>query len=267
MKKKMSVSAMSLMLLIAMALASCTSHKQVPYLQNSKDFKAATSHSGVSEPVILPYDMLTISVVNAQDAMAAMSYNLIMPVDNSIIKSMTSQPALQNYVVDANGCVNIPNIGEVSLAGKTIHEAEEIVLAKVASAFTVPPTVTVRFVDYKISVLGEVAVPGTYTVKNGKVNILQALSLAKDLTIYGERENVKIIREDANGKQNIYEVNLNDAALLNSPYYYLQQNDVVYVTPNKSKAKNSDVGSSTSLWFSGTSIAVSLISLLFNILR
>lgn len=267
MKKNLSVSAMSLILLFVMALASCTSYKQVPYLQNSKDFKSEASQPNVTEPVILPYDMLTISVVNAQDAMAAMSYNLIMPLDNSVIKSMTSQPALQNYVVDANGCVNIPNVGEVSLAGKTIHEAEEIVLAKVASAFTVPPTVTVRFVDYKISVLGEVTAPGTYTIKNGKVNVLQALSLARDLTIYGERENVKIIREDANGKQNIYEVNLNDAALLNSPYYYLQQNDIVYVTPNKSKAKNSDIGSSTSLWFSGTSVAVSLISLLFNILR
>ena len=267
MKKKLSVSLMSLTLLIVMVLASCTSYKQVPYLQNSKDYNPEALQPKVSEPVILPYDMLTISVVNAQDAVAAMSYNLIMPVDNSVIKTMTSQPALQNYVVDANGCVNIPNIGEVSLAGKTIREAEEVVLAKVSAAFKVPPTVTVRFVDYKISVLGEVTAPGTYTIKNGKVNVLQALSLARDLTIYGERENVKIIREDANGKQNIYEVNLNDAALLNSPYYYLQQNDIVYVTPNKSKAKNSDVGSSTSLWFSGTSIAVSLISLLFNILR
>lgn len=267
MKKNLSVSAMSLILLFVMALASCTSYKQVPYLQNSRDFKSDALQPNVTEPVIMPYDMLTISVVNAQDAMAAMSYNLIMPMDNSVIRSMTSQPTLQNYVVDANGCVNIPNVGEVSLAGKTIHEAEEIVLAKVASAFTIPPTITVRFVDYKISVLGEVTAPGTYTIKNGKVNILHALSLARDLTIYGERENVKIIREDANGKQNIYEVNLNDAALLNSPYYYLQQNDVVYVTPNKSKAKNSDVGSSTSLWFSGTSVAVSLISLLFNILR
>ena len=267
MKKIMTKSVVSVLLFVVTVLASCTSYKQVPYLQNSKDFEAFTAQSTVSEPVILPYDLLTISVVSAQDLSAAMSFNLIGPADNSMIRTLTTQPVMQNYIVDARGCVNIPNVGEVFLAGKTIQQAEELVLGKVKSAFAVPPTVTVRFVDYKISVLGEVTAPGTYTIKNGKVNILQALSLARDLTVYGMRENVKIIREDANGVQNIYEVNLNDASLLNSPYYYLQQNDIVYVTPNKSKAKNSDVGSSTSLWFSGTSIAVSLISLLFNILR
>lgn len=126
---------------------------------------------------------------------------------------------------------------------------------------------TVRFVDFKVSVLGEVAAPGTYSVKNGKVNIFEALALARDLTVYGMRDNVKIIREDKSGKKNIYEVNLNDANILTSPYYYLQQNDVVYVTPNKSKAKNSDIGSSTSLWFSATSILISLTSLMYNILK
>ena len=248
-------------------VASCTSYKKVPYLQNSKDFESVVSQATVTEPVIQPYDMLTITVVSAQDLKAAMSFNLIMPSDNSVLKTLTSQPSLQNYIVDSKGCVNIPNVGEVHIAGKTISEAEEFVLGKVKSAFAVPPTVTVRFVDYKISVLGEVTAPGTYTVKNGKVNILQALSLARDLTIHGERSNVKIIREDANGVQNVYEVDLNDASLLNSPYYYLQQNDIVYVTPNKVKSRNSDIGSSTSLWFSGTSVAISLISLLFNILN
>ena len=87
------------------------------------------------------------------------------------------------------------------------------------------------------------------------------------LTVYGTRDNVKVIREDETGKKNVYELNLNDVAILNSPYYYLQQNDIVYVTPNKSKAKNSDIGSSTSLWFTGTSIVISLASLLLNILN
>ena len=266
MKKILTKITMLVSLLAVMAVSSCTSYKKVPYLQNSQEMKAV-SQTAVAEPVILPYDLLTIVVVSSQDTKAAMAYNLIAPSENSAAGSLTSQPALQNYIVDASGCVNIPIVGEVNLAGKTLKEAEELVLAKVKSAFAVPPTVTVRFVDYKISVLGEVTAPGTYTVKNGKVNVLQALSLARDLTVYGRRDNVKIIREDANGAQNVYEIDLNDAALLNSPYYYLQQNDIVYVTPNKSKAKNSDIGSSTSLWFSGTSIAVSLISLLFNILN
>lgn len=256
-----------LSLLAVLAFASCTSYKKVPYLQNSKDFKSSEQASQVKEPVIQPHDLLTISVVSSQNQQAAMSYNLIAPVDNSYTKSLTTQPALQNYVVDAEGCVIVPNVGKVSLAGLTIPQAEALVLEKVKGAFNEPPTVVVRFVDYKISVLGEVTAPGTYTVKNGKINVLQALALARDLTVYGMRDNVKIIREDANGTKNVYEVNLNDASLLNSPYYYLQQNDVVYVTPNKSKAKNSDVGSTTSLWFSGTSILISLVSLLYNIIN
>lgn len=267
MKKILTKNVMLLLLLVVVLATSCNSYKKVPYLQNSGNVNPFVAESVVSEPVIMPYDMLTITVVSAQDLKAAMSFNLIMPSDNSVLKTVISQPTLQNYIVDSKGCVNIPNVGEVHIAGKTISEAEEFVLGKVKSAFAVPPTVTVRFVDYKISVLGEVTAPGTYTIKNGKVNILQALSLARDLTIYGERSNVKIIREDATGVQNVYEVDLNDAALLNSPYYYLQQNDVIYVTPNKAKSKNSDIGSSTSLWFSGTSVAISLISLLFNILN
>ena len=260
MKKILTKNAMLLLLLTVVFATSCNSYKKVPYLQNSGNLKTYAGNSAISEPVIMPYDMLTITVVSTQDLKAAMSFNLIMPSDNSTVKTLTTQPALQHYVVDSKGCVNIPNVGEVHIAGKTISEAEELVLSKVESAFAVPPTVTVRFVDYKISVLGEVTAPGTYTIKNGKVNILQALSLARDLTIYGERSNVKIVRENADGAQNVYEIDLNDAALLNSPYYYLQQNDIVYVTPNKAKSKNSDIGSSTSLWFSGTSVAISLIT-------
>ena len=140
-------------------------------------------------------------------------------------------------------------------------------LDKVKGAFAVPPVVIVRFADYKISVLGEVASPGTYNSKNGRMNILEALSLAGDLTLYGQRDNVKIIREVANGEKKVYEINLNDAALLNSPLYNLQQNDVVYVTPNKSRAKGADVSASTSLWISGTSIAISIANLILNITR
>jgi polysaccharide export outer membrane protein len=116
-------------------------------------------------------------------------------------------------------------------------------------------------------VLGEVARPGTFTVSREKITVLEALAQAGDLTIYGVRNNVQLIREDANGQKAIYFLNLNDANIINSPYYYLQQNDVLYVTPNKVKAQNSSVGSMTTLWFSATSILISLTSLLYNILK
>ena len=109
--------------------------------------------------------------------------------------------------------------------------------------------------------------PGSYQVSREKINVLEALAQAGDLTIYGVRENVKLIREDAKGKKRIYLINLNDANLLTSPYYYLQQNDIVYVEPNKVKARNSSIGQSTTLWISATSILISMASLLYNILK
>lgn len=255
-----------LMLLSLLAVTSCTSYKKVPYLQNSSEFDAS-SVAELHEARIMPQDLLNITIVNPENAAVSMAYNLVAPMDMSRTSSLTTQPALQNYIVGNDGTVAIPTLGTVKIAGMTLSEAEKHIHGLVKGAFSADPSVTVRFVDFRISVLGEVTAPGTYTVKNGKVNVFEALALARDLTVYGMRDNIKIIREDKDGKKNIYEVNLNDANILTSPYYYLQQNDVVYVTPNKSKAKNSDIGSSTSLWFSATSILISLTSLMYNILK
>lgn len=256
-----------LSLLSLLFLASCTSYKKVPYMQNSDEWAKMEQTIAVHEPRIMPGDMLNILVTNPDNPFTSMSYNLVSPADISRSLSMQTAPTLHDYLVDADGYVVIPNIGKVQIAGKTIAEAEQLIFEKAKSGFASTPVVVVRFVNFKISVLGEVAAPGSYIIKNGKVTILEALALARDLTIYGQRENVKIVREDADGKRTVAVVDLNDASLLASPYYYLQQNDVVYVTPNESKAKNSDIGSSTSLWFSGTSILISLASLLYNILK
>lgn len=254
------------MFAVLLAATSCTSYKKVPYLQNSGEIDYAAIDTKLHEPTIQPQDLLNIVIVNPVDGTSSLSYNLISPTEASGMY-LTTQPTLQNYIVDNDGVVTIPNVGRVKIAGLTIPEAEKLILGKVEGAFEATPSVTVRFVNFKISVLGEVNGPGSFTIKNGKVNVFDALALARDLTIYGERDNVKIIRENKDGERSINEVNLNDANIITSPFYYLQQNDVVYVTPNKSKARNSDIGSSTSLWFSGTSIFISLTSLLYNILK
>ena len=256
-----------LSLLSLLLLASCTSYKKVPYLQNSRDWDGVEQTLAVYEPRVMPNDMLNIIVSNQDNPASSLAYNLVTASDNTRGQYLSSQPMLQSYLVDAEGCVTIPNVGKLHVAGKTISEVEQCVFDRVKNSFSSVPVVIARFVDFKISVLGEVTAPGSFTIKNGKITLLEALALARDLTIYGQRENVKIVREDADGKRTVAEVNLNDASLLDSPYYYLQQNDVVYVTPNESKAKNSDIGSSTSLWFSGTSILISLTSLLFNIIK
>jgi SLBB domain. len=121
--------------------------------------------------------------------------------------------------------------------------------------------------DYKISVLGEVARPGAFTVSDEKINVLQALSMAGDLTIYGRRDVVKILRELPDGQKNIVTLNLNDKNLIFSPYFYLQQGDVVYVEPNQAKAKGSDVGIGTSILISVASVVIGVASLIVTIAK
>ena len=265
--KKIHLFFTALVILLLLSATSCTSYKNVPYLQNSADLSNIQQYQNVFDAKIQPKDLLVINVVSPMDPSASAPYNLTVGIPYEGKQTLTTQATLQTYLVDNDGYINFPVIGKLRVAGKTITEVEEMVYAKIESAFVEKPVVTVRYHNFKISVLGEVTSPGTYSVSNGKVTVFEALALARDLTIYGRRDNVKLIRENAEGIKEIHEINLNDVAVLTSPYYYLQQNDVLYVTPNKAKAKNSDIGNSTSLWFSATSILISLTSLLYNILR
>lgn len=258
--------------LVAMAfvllMGSCGSTKNVAYLQNSVEVDLSKS-SYLYDARIMPKDQLTITV-STTDPDAAIPFNLTVPTAYTANqRSSYSQPMLQMYLVDNDGNINFPIVGNLHLGGMTKAEAESYIQERINPymAKGQNPIVTVRMSTYQISVLGEVARPGSFPVSREKITILEALAQAGDLTIYGQRENVKLIREDSQGKKTIYEINLNDANLINLPYYYLQQNDVIYVTPNKVKAQNSSVGSMTTLWFSATSILISLTSLLYNILR
>lgn len=134
-------------------------------------------------------------------------------------------------------------------------------------AATENPIVTVRMSSYRVTVTGEVNRPGVIPVSTEKMSVIEALAQAGDLTVYGKRDNIMLIREDETGQKSMVRLNLNDANLINSPYYYLQQNDILYVEPNSVKAKNSGIGPSTTLWFSFVSIVTSVASLLFNVLR
>ena len=180
-----------------------------------------------------------------------------------------SNRVVQTYLVDNEGCIEFPVLGRLEVGGLTKSLCEKMIHDKIVPYLNAAenPVVTVRMSNYKISVLGEVARPGMFTVGNEKINIFEALAQAGDLTIWGVRDRVKLIRESAKGRKEIHTLNLNDANIINSPYYYLQQNDIVYVEPNKVKARNSGVGQTTSLWLTSTSILVSLTSLLYNILK
>lgn len=261
------ISFFALIVTTAFLLGSCGSTKNVAYFQNSDTVDLSQSQF-LYDAKIMPKDQLTITVSTTNDE-AAVPFNLTVPTPQSVnSRSSYSQAMLQTYLVDNSGNITYPIIGEIHVGGLTKSEAENMIREKIKiyMAETENPIVTVKMTGYQISVIGEVARPGTFTVSREKITVLEALAQAGDLTIYGMRNNVQLIREDADGKKAIYFLNLNDANLINSPYYYLQQNDVIYVTPNKVKAQNSSVGSMTSLWFSATSILISLTSLLYNIL-
>ena len=258
------------LLLLPFLLTACQSYKKVPYFQNVEVVNEVEQQEKLYDAKIMPKDLLTI-VVSCTGPELAIPFNLTVASNAGIAVStssyVTTQPVLQPYLVDNEGNINFPVLGELKLGGLTKREAEQLIIDKLKPYMKETPIVTVRMVNYKISVIGEVTRPGTFTISNEKVNLLEALAMAGDMTVYGLRDNVKLIREDANGKQQIVTLDLNKAETILSPYYWLQQNDIVYVTPNKAKARNSDVGNSTSLWFSATSILVSIVSLLVNILK
>ena len=256
-----------LLFFLSIILASCGSVKNIAYLQNSDEINFEKSRF-LYDARIMPKDQLTISV-NTTTPEASLPFNLLLQNEYTQGRSMSAAGVLMPYLVDNDGYITFPVIGRLKVGGLTKSEAEKLIFEKIRPymAESENPVVTVRMSSYSVSVLGEVARPGSFQVSREKITILEALAQAGDLTIYGVRDKVKLIREDITGKKQIVNLNLNDANLVNSPYYYLQQNDVVYVEPNKVKAQNSKVGQTTTLWFSATSILISLTSLLYNILK
>ena len=228
---------------LPLLLAACTSYKNVPYLQNPEAVNDLEGTLPLYDAKIMPKDLLSITV------------------------NTTTQPTLQQYLVNNSGEIDFPVIGTLRVGGLTKNEAESLIRERLRPYLKEAPIVTVRMANYKISVLGEVARPGSFTIGNEKVNVLEALAMAGDMTIYGVRDNVKLIREDESGKRKIINLDLNNAGIVTSPYYYLKQNDILYVTPNETKARNSDIGNSTTLWVSSISILVSIAGLLVNILK
>lgn len=258
MKKK------SLLVLFAvLVMAGCQSYKKIPYLQDST---YTTTQALTYDARIMPNDLLTITV-NTSDKEAGIPFNLTYPTGGITGGSGVGAQSLQKYLVDNEGYINFPTVGMILVKGKTRREAEEQILKSIGSNFKEKPIVIVSFSDYKISVLGEVTRPGTFTIANEKVNVLQALSMAGDMSIYGKRDNVKIIREHADGRKEIFTINLNDQNLLNNPNYYLQQNDVLYVEPNKSRAQASEIGPALTLGLSSVGILISITNLIINIAK
>lgn len=251
-----------------MFLFSCKSAKNVAYFQNI-DSVSLEASKGLYTARIMPKDELTITV-NSTDPSAAAVFNLaVTKTTSNSSTNLSTQQALVTYLVDNDGNINFPKLGKIHVVGMTKQELQDYIAEKIAPQFAEDehPIVTVTMSNYRVTVMGEVESPRVVSVNSEKMSVLEALASAGDLSIYGQRKNVLIIREDATGQKTTHRLDLTDAKIINDPYYYVKQNDVIYVTPNKTKAKNSDIGQSTTLWFSFTSILISVASLLFNMLK
>jgi len=231
-------------LFISVNIFSCSSQKKIKYFEDIPDSgQLKNIPSAVyAAPTIQVDDILTI-LVETVDPTATASINMgNVPVQSATgvpgATSLTQQP-LSGYLVNKDGYVEVPVLGRIKLLGYTTNEARDIVL-KEALKYYKDPTVIVRYANFKISVTGEVARPGSYIVPNEKVSVVDAIALAGDLTIFGKRDNVLLIRENSDGTTTPYRIDLRKSSLISSPFYYLKQNDIIYVEPGKGKAAAND---------------------------
>ncbi len=228
--------------------ASCASQKSMTYFRDVTAESADAINSQfkeAAEPRIVKGDQLLITV-SALDQEAAAPFNLpALSYMSGTSTTMSTTPTLQYYIVDVEGNIAFPVLGTIHVEGMKKSELITMMEEKLAQALK-DPVVTVRFLNYGVTVMGEVNRPGRYSSSNERMTILDALGMAGDLTAYGLRDNVLVTRE-TNGQLSFARLNLNSEDIFTSPYYYLQQNDVIYVSPNKVRAISSQ---NLSLYFS-----------------
>ena len=259
---------LGIFILGALLLASCATNKRAAYIQQVQtDIPTAIEQD--YQIRIKPLDRLTVTI-NTKDPElaapfnAASSYNSLNGLSSY---SSSSNGNLQILTVDKEGKIQLPIIGEIDCDGLTRNElAKKIENTIRENGMVHDPIVIIQFADVKFSVLGEVARPGQFSITKDRISLFDALAMAGDLTIYGQRENVALIREE-NGMRTVHYFDLKNPDILTSPYFYLQQDDVVYVTPNKYKAQAGEINQNRSFYISLVSVAVSVATLLVTITR
>src|SRR5665647_1640744 len=218
----------------SLLFTSCMNTRKVVYFNNVQDTSFYSGNMEKQTP-IQPNDILSITI-SSLNAEASQIFN---PNNNSNnVRSTTvtgSNTEAGGYLVNADGTIQLPVLGSIQASGLTKMQLKDKITNLILSKkLLIDPLVEIRFLNYEVTVIGEVAKPTVITVPSEKISLLKAIGLAGDLTIYGKRENVLLIREE-NGKKKTRHINLNSSNFFNSPYYYLQPNDVVYVEPNKAK--------------------------------
>ena len=239
-------------------LLSCASKKKVVYLQDIDQTKSYDS-STLYEPKLQPDDLLSI-IVSAENPELTVPFNLPQIQGNYEINN--NQNGIKTYLVDNFGFIEFPVIGKLKLGGLTRTEATAKLVAAV-SEYIKNPIVNLRILNFKVSILGEVLKPSSFTLNSERITLLEAISMAGDLTIHGKRNNILIIRE-AEGKKTYNRIDITKSDFLNSPFYYLAQNDIVVVEPNKTRVNASVVGPNVTATISAISVLVTLMVVLLR---
>ena len=255
--------------LVFILLNSCTSKKKLDYLQNIESVALEASMKN-AKSTIQPNDQLVI-MVTAKDMDVVKPFNqnfssgqilqYSLPSNNAPTQSQTSASG-PTYMVDSQGNIEFPVIGKINTENKTTEELRDI-LKKEISKYVLNPQVSVRNTNYKITVLGEVNRPGTYNIPDAQTTLLEVLGLAGDLSIYGNREDILVLR-NIDGVMSKERIDLTKADFINSPFFYLKQNDVIIVSPNETKQKSSRLDPNAGIYISVASIVVTILALIFK---
>ena len=249
-----------LIFLLLPLIFSC-SRRNLGYFSNYGEEKLLTEDItlNTTQPVIQPGDLLHIAVSD-NNPIAAAPFNKVGTVGDN--QSNSTSNLQDGYLVDENGIIDFPVLGRINIGGKTKNEAK-VSLTNLLTNYLGNPIVTIRYLNYRITVVGEVNNPSTFLVPSERINLIEALGMAGDLTIYGKRDNVMVINE-SNGVRTVAQLDLNDKAILDSPNFYLKPNDIVYVEPVKARKDQSSLTRSNVSLILGIISAASLIYLNFN---
>lgn len=238
----MKIKSLLLTALLATLLAGCSAPQNIAYLQDAEQLSAQVLQAAAkhNEPTIMPGDLLHINV-------SATNADVVKPFNKSGYIAAQGNATLNNsdnsiyyYLVDNNGCIEYPLLGQLKIGGMTQSMAQNYIASLIYPRYiTEKPGVEVRFQNFHVFTMGEVNTPGMIKASNGRINILEAIAQSGDLTIQGRRDNVMLIHTNADGSRQVNRINLNDKNLLVSPLFNLQQNDIIYVVPNSSKQRSS----------------------------
>jgi polysaccharide export outer membrane protein len=242
-----------------MMTTSCASRKNIAYFQD-EPLEADLSMSTPEQLIYKTDDLLTINVsAFVQETVAP--FNLTVASSNNMgnASGIQGNLQLQTYLIDYNGNIEFPVLGTIKVAGLTRTELSEY-LTKRISEYANDPIVNVRLTNFTVTVLGEVSRPGTFTIQDERVTLIEALGLASDLTIYGKRQNVRLIRE-IDGKKKFAEIDLTSINSVNSPVYYLQQNDVIYVEPNRARVRSSSYNQNNGVIISAVGTLATIVAI------